>query len=148
MITYAAFTPTERTGPGPFSANDIADFEEYIASQLQGRKGAEAKDVECYLRRFPGRNIRDWKGEGDPDYLPDARPHEEPWHRLNQREVRAEATQCIARSLPANVRQAAARDPELVWNPLARRYRFRQPDDPPHGGNESLLIARSPTGGG
>ena len=117
----APFTPTERTGPGPFSPNDIADFEVYIARQLGDRPEPTRSEIERYLRRHPGHTIRDWKGKGDPDYLRPDHPREESWHKLKVLEVRALATTEIARCLPANVRQAAARDPALIWNPLARR---------------------------
>jgi hypothetical protein len=133
MSTEVIFTPTQRTGPGPFSVNDCADFEQFIAGQLRNWIGTERKEIESYLRRSPGHTVRDWKGKGDPDFLPPSERSECDWNQLPRDDVREIATINIARDLPANVRQAAARDPALIWNPLARRYRFRQSDDPVHG---------------
>lgn len=115
--------------PGNPLAADLADFEDYIASQTAGRTGAERDELEAYLRRFPGHSVSDWKAKGLPHPL-DAEPYQKPWRKLPREEVRAEGTRTIARDLPRNIRQAAARDPDLIWNPLARKYRLRVDGDP------------------
>ena len=108
---------------------DVADFEAYIARELIGRSEPDRSDLELYLRRFPGHSLRDWKGKSIIRPL-DARPFDKAWHKLKAADVHAVATATIARELPQNVRQAAARDPALIWNPLARKYRLRLPSDP------------------
>lgn len=109
----------------PPTPDDVADFEAFIASQLGAREGEERADLERYLRAFPGATVREWKGKGDLWHLSGSNPDERPWHKLKAREVRALATRHPARTLPHSIRQAAARDPGLIWNPLARRYRLR-----------------------
>lgn len=106
---------------------DRADFEAYIAAELRGRSGEERADAEAYLRTHPGMSIRDWKAKGYPMSL--GEPGEDEWADLDADQVRAAATRQPARLLARNVRQAAGRDPSLVWNPLARRYRRRLPGE-------------------
>lgn len=110
---------------------DLADFEQYISNQLQGWAETVRPDLEAYLRRFPGHSVADWKAKGPTSPL-DAAPYEARWSKLPIAEVRQAATRTIARDLPRNVRQAAARDLDLIWNPLARKYRVRLLSDPPH----------------
>ena len=112
-----------------YGRNDIADFEQHIASQIAGRPEPDRSDLEAFLRRNPGMTVRDWKGLG-PSIPLDAEGWEKPWHRLPSAEVKREAVREFARELPRNLRQAAARHPDLIWNPLARKYRVRQPSDP------------------
>jgi hypothetical protein len=116
--------------PADPSAADLADFEQYIADQLRGRGETECADLEAYLRRFPGHSVADWKGKSMCPPL-DAAPYHRPWSKLKAEEVREAATRAIARDLPRNVRQAAGRDPALIWNEYARKYRLRMPGDPP-----------------
>lgn len=111
------------------SPGDLDDFEAFIAEALRGRTGTERAEVERYLRDHPGEDIRDWKGKCDRWHLPQAKPEEQPWETLSLAHVRALATRELARRLPRNIRQAAARDPCLIWNELARRYRLKRPDD-------------------
>ena len=127
------------------SPADIADFEEFVSRSIAWRQEPERGDLERYLRRFPGHSVRDWKGKGLPCPL-DADERERPWRRLKAAEVQIEATKCISRELPRNLRQAAARDPALIWNPLARKYRLRLPSDPLPG-HESSSTAPLGTGG-
>jgi len=121
---------------------DLADFEEYIAYQLRGWGEVERAELESYLRRIPGHSVADWKAKGLTHPL-DGEPHEKPWWKLKPEEVREEATRTISRDLPRNIRQAASRDPGLIWNPLARKYRLRLPSDPlaGGGGHESKRVA-------
>jgi hypothetical protein len=102
---------------------DRADFETYIAAELRGRSGTERTEAEAFLRANPGMSVRDWKGKGFPMSL--GEPDQEDWSDLDPDQVREAATRQPARLLARNVRQAAGRDPSLVWNPLARRYRRR-----------------------
>jgi hypothetical protein len=120
-----AALPWPPGSPASPTPDDSADFEEFIAAQLGGRTGEERADLERYLRALPGATVREWKGKGDLWHLSGPEPDQRPWHKLKAREVRALATRNPARTLPHNVRQSAARDPGLVWNPLARRYRLR-----------------------
>jgi len=125
LTTAPHFAP-----PADPSPADLADFEAYIAHQLRGWGEVERADLEAYLRRFPGHSVGDWKAKGLTCPL-DAEPHAKPWWKLKPAEVREAGTRTIARDLPRNVRQAAGRDPGLIWNPLARKYRLRLPSDPP-----------------
>lgn len=109
--------------------NDLADFEMFIAGQIANFHEPDRSDLECYLRAHPGHSLRDWKGKSAV-HLSGAAIGEKPWSSLKPVAVRELATGRLARDLPLNVRQAAARDPELVWNPLARKYRLRVPGDP------------------
>ena len=109
---------------------DVADLEDYIARLVSGRAEPDRSNLEGYLRLHPGHTLRDWKGKG-PTLPPETDPKEKPWRSLSREEVRAAAVATSARDLPRNVRQAAARDNGLVWNPLARKYRLRRHDDPP-----------------
>ena len=121
------------------STADLDDFEAYIARQVRGREGDERADLEAYLRTYPGRSVADWKGRALTAPV-DALPWEKPWHKLNPAEVRDAATRSLARDLPLNIRKAAGRDPGLIWNDYARKYRARLASDPAHelgGGHES-----------
>lgn len=110
--------------------NDLADREAYITRVVGGRDNdPEFAKLPDYLRANPGHTVRDYKGLG-PVVPDEAEMGEKPWHRLGAEEVREAAVTASARDLPRNVRQAAARDPGLIWNPLARKYRLRQPGDP------------------
>ena len=109
--------------------HDIADFEAFITGSIVHLQEPDRSDCEHYLRAHPGHSLRDWKGKSAP-YLPPATVDEKPWSVLKPQMVRDMATSRLARDLPHNIRQAAAHDPELAWNPLARKYRLRQPDDP------------------
>lgn len=115
--------------PADPSAADLADFEQYIAHQLRGWGEPERSGLEAYLRRFPGHSVADWKAKGLSRPM-DAEPHHKPWWKLDAEEVREAATRTIARDLPRNVRQAAARDTGLIWNAYARKYRLRTDGDP------------------
>lgn len=115
------------------TVNDKQDFESHLASLLCGWEEPERSELEGFLRANPGMTVRDWKGLG-PSVPVEAEQWEKPWHRLKPEEVRAEAVRRFARELPRNVRQAAARDPALIWNDLAHKYRRRLPSDPPFAG--------------
>lgn len=112
-----------------FGQNDIEDFEMHIARLIRGRPDDEGEELRTFLLANPGMTVRDWKGKG-PSVPFDAEPGEKLWHRLKRAEVRDAATRAFARELPRNLRQAAARDPGLIWNHLARKYRKRLPSDP------------------
>lgn len=111
-----------------FGQNDIEDFDRHIARLLRGRNDAEREELQHFLRANPGMTVRDWKGKG-PSIPLDPEPREKPWHQLRQVDVREAATTAFARELPRNLRQAAARDPSLIWSPLGK-YRLRLPTDP------------------
>ncbi len=129
------------------STADLDDFEAYIARQVRGREGDERDDLEAYLRTYPGRSVADWKGKALTAPV-DALPWEKPWHKLNRDEVRDAATRSLARDLPLNIRKAAGRDPGLIWNDYARKYRARLATDPAHemgGGTEtSCMVGDGP----
>lgn len=117
--------------------NDLADLEAHIARVVAGRASdPDYAGLADYLRANPGHTVRDYKGLG-PSVPPDPRPWEKAWHKVTAEEVRTAAPAASARDLPRNVRQAAARDPGLIWNPLARKYRLRLPSDPPAEGRGS-----------
>lgn len=115
--------------------NDIEDREAHIIRVVAGRDShPDFADLPDYLRANPGHTVRDFKGKG-PVVPDEAEFGETSWDKLKAAEVRATAIDASARDLPRNVRQAAARDPSLIWNPLARKYRVRLPSDPqPMGG--------------
>jgi len=113
--------------------NDITDFEAHIAFLLSGRVEPDRSELERFLRANPGLTVGDWKGSG-PVVPADAQRWEKPWRLLPSDAVKEEAARHFARELPRNLRQAAARDPGLIWNPLARKYRLRTPADPPAEG--------------
>lgn len=115
--------------PGEVSASDLADFEAHIARLAGWRSEPDRSDLARFLRANPGKTVRDWKGKG-PSTPPEPQRWEQSWSRLKATEVRQSAVSAFARDLPHNVRQAAARDPGLIWNPLARKYRLRLPSDP------------------
>lgn len=131
------------------SVNDERDFEAHIASLAAHMAEPDRSNLERYLRANPGNTARDWDGKG-PSLPPEAEPWEEPWNRLNAGDVRSEAVRYFARELPQNLRQAAARDPGLIWNNLARKYRERLPSDPPADGRgpEKFDVAAERTGAG
>lgn len=111
-----------------YSANDIADFEAHISRLLAGRCEEDRRSLNSFLRANPGMTVRDWKGKG-PVVPPDPASWEKSWRQVKA-QARREAVNQFARELPRNLRQAAARDPALIWNPLARKYRLRLPSDP------------------
>lgn len=117
--------------------NDIADFEAFVAGQIDGWCEPERSDLEQYLRAQPGRSVRDWKAKASPCPAP-MEPGELAWARLHVSDVREAATQNVARELPRSVRQAAGRDRGLIWNQLAAKYRLREPTDPPAAPENSL----------
>lgn len=103
---------------------DRADFDAYVASQLNGWTDPLRAEVEGFLRAYPGSSVRDWKGKGCDAPMP-AQADEAAWLDLDPNEVRHRAIATVARLLTRNIRQAAGRDPSLIWNPLARKYRLR-----------------------
>lgn len=111
-----------------YGHNDIDDFEQHIASLLKGRPEPDRSELEAFLRAHPGMTVRDWKGLG-PSIPLDAAEWDKPWHRLKSDDVKREAVKAFARELTRNLRQAAARHPDLIWNDLARKYRVRQHGD-------------------
>ncbi len=117
--------------PSPVEQANLADLEEYITRQIDNMAEPDRSDFANYLRTHPGHSMRDWKGKSVGRFLCGAALGEKLWSTLKPLAVRQQATRELARQLPLNVRQAAARDPELVWNPLARKYRLRVPGDPP-----------------
>ncbi len=122
-----------------FGQNDIEDFERQIARATRGRTDEEAQEVRSYLLANPGQTVRDYKGKG-PTIPSDRQVGEKHWTKLRRADVQAAATTAFARDLPHNIRQAAASDPGLIWNNLARKYRKRLPSDPPGGGHESYRL--------
>lgn len=126
--------------------NDLADREAHIARVAAGRDfDPDYARLAEYLRANPGHTVRDYKGLG-PSAPAEPRPWEKVWQKVTAEEVRAAALAATARDLPCNVRQAAARDPGLIWNPLARKYRLRLPSDPLPGVKSSEM-APERTGG-
>lgn len=122
----------------------------------------EARDenerMRAWLDANPAMTVRDWKGKGftefspfDPHYVA---PGEKPFDKLTKRELaemRALATSTKARFMPKNYRQAAARDPELVWDEARREYQLRSPppsksetDDQPRTGGGSGISMPTP----
>lgn len=124
-----------KSGTRGYTANIIADdlnradFEAFIAAQIADWPERQRADLARYLRNNPGNTVRGWKGKPSPHPVWPA-AGERPWDKLRATDVRAAATTIPASLLPHNIRQAAARDPALVWNPLARKYRLRQPGEP------------------
>lgn len=108
---------------------DHADLEDYIARQIAGMATPDRASLGAYLRANPGHSMRDWKGKSI-GHLFGATPGEPDWASLRPDTVRIEATAAPARYLSRPMRQAAARNKALVWNPLARKYRLRVPGDP------------------
>lgn len=126
--------------------NDLADRETHIARVVSGRHcDPDFAGLADFLRANPGRTVRDYKGKG-PSVPPEPRPWEKAWPDLKPEEARSAAIAASARDLPQNVRQAAARDPALIWNPLARKYRLRLSSDPLPGHESSRTDAKG-TGG-
>lgn len=128
-----------------FNQNDALDRDAHIARLASQWAEPERSELARFLRANPGMTVRDWKGKG-PSLPVDAQPSERHWAKLSPREVRKAAAIASARDLPCNVRQAAGRDPALIWNPLARKYRLRLPSDPLPG-HESSSTAPLGTGG-
>lgn len=96
--------------------------------------GAGERDALAhYLASNPGMTSRDWKGKGFDAFNPFDKDHvredEKPWHELDPTEVRQIATATKARYLTKGQRQAAARDPGLIWDPIGLAYCLR-PDAP------------------
>ena len=79
-----------------YGRNDIDDFEQHIASQIEGRVEPDRSDLEAFLRRNPGMTVRDWKGLG-PSTPFEAQSWEKPWDRLTADEVKREAVREFAR---------------------------------------------------
>lgn len=114
---------------------DRTDFDAYIAGQLRGWTDPNRGEVEAFLRAHPGSSVRDWKGKGHEAPAP-ASEDEAAWASLDPNEVRDRATATVARLLTRNIRQAAGRDPSLIWNPLARKYRLRLASEEARDGPE------------
>lgn len=125
--------------------NDLADREAFICRVVSGYAEPDRGELAAYLRANPGQTARDWKGKG-PSLPFDEERGEAPWSKLKADDVRPIAIAASARDLPQNIRQAAARDPALIWNPLARKYRLRLASDPLPG-HESFCTAPKGTGG-
>ncbi|WP_294275081.1 hypothetical protein [uncultured Sphingomonas sp.] len=85
----------------------------------------DAEALASYLAANPGKTVRDWKGKDwvafDKFYVG---PGEVPFDRLDRDQVRYQADGVPARFLPRNVRQAAGRDPGMVWDEASRAYRL------------------------
>jgi hypothetical protein len=111
------------------SPADLADREAFIERLCSWHSEPDRSHLARFLRANPGMTVRDWKGKG-PVVPAEPVLGEKPWHRLKPEQVRHDAIRATARDLPRNVRQAAARDPGLIWNPLARKYRLRLPSEP------------------
>ncbi|WP_326525521.1 hypothetical protein [Sphingomonas sp.] len=116
----------------------------------------DSADRDSYLAANPGQTARDYKGKGFDEFHPFLKHHVTPgeraWDKLNPIEVRRAATTEKARFLSRGERQAAGRDPGLVWDERSRSYRLRAdiPPAPPEGpgGHESFDQARFQTGAG
>jgi hypothetical protein len=82
--------------------------------------------LDAYLTANPDKSARDFKGKGFDTFAPFDKDHvlsnEQPWHKLNPVAVRDAATTEKARFLTKGERQAAARDPGLVWVEATRSY--------------------------
>lgn len=112
---------------------DLADFEAFIAMYGSKTNGEET-DLQRWLRANPGHSYREGK-KGEPyslrmDPIDPCAPKA---GVARARYVRDRATTYLAHTLHVDIRCEAARDPALVWNPLARRYRFRAVGDAPAG---------------
>ena len=87
-----------------------------------------------YLAANPGMTAREFKGKGFDAYNPFDKDHvregEKPWHELDPAEVRQIAIGTKARYLTKGQRQAAARDPGLIWDAVSLAYCLRS-DGPP-----------------
>lgn len=107
-----------------------ADFEAYITQHTSLIAGADEADLIRYLRANPGHSRREWKRGSTPHLAEQAIDPLAPKDGLPRvAYVREQATTYLAHTLPLNIRREAARDPALVWNPLARRYRARTAED-------------------
>ena len=91
--------------------------------------------LDAYLAANPDKTPRDFKGKGFDTFHPFNKdhvgPNEQPWDRLNPVAVRDAATTEKARFLTKGERQAAARDPGLIWDEATRSY-CRRGATPPH----------------
>lgn len=91
--------------------------------------------LDTYLAANPDKTARDFKGKGFDTFAPFDKDHvrsnEQPWHKLNPVAVRDAATTEKARFLTKGERQAAARDPGLIWDEATRSY-CRGVAIPPH----------------
>ncbi len=112
---------------------DLADFEAFIA--MYGNKtGGEETDIQRWLRANPGHSYREGKkGEPYSIRMDPIDPSAPKAGVARARYVRDRATTYLAHTLHVDIRCEAARDPALVWNPLARRYRLRAVGDAPAG---------------
>lgn len=115
------------------SAADLADFEAFIA--MYGDKAdAGENDLQRWLRANPGHSHREGeKGEPYSLRMDPVDPIAPRAGLARARYVRQRATTYLAHTLHVDIRREAARDPALVWNPLARRYRRRTAEDAPAG---------------
>lgn len=90
---------------------------------------SEPDALPAYLATNPNMTARDYKGKGFDIFHPFDKhyvePGEKPWHKLDPEQVRVAATSDKARFLSKGVRQAAGRDPGLVWDEKAGAYRRR-----------------------
>ena len=95
----------------------------------------ESSPLDAYLAANPDKTARDFKGKGFDTFHPFDKdhvgPNEQPWHKLNPVAVRDAATTEKARFLTKGERQAAARDPGLIWDEANRTY-CRRADIAPH----------------
>jgi hypothetical protein len=93
-----------------------------------------ADELSRYLAANPGMTARDFKGKGFTAFAPfdkhHVAPNEKLWDALDPAEVRQAATGRPARFLSKSERQAAARDPALIWDEGSRSYRKRLASDP------------------
>jgi hypothetical protein len=113
---------------------DVADFKAWVEHQVASCTPDEQAQFERYLRAFPGRSWRDYKGKGDPCFPAPTQHGERPWRKLRPDDVRALAVTTLARDLPRNYRQAASHDRALIFNELARKYRYRTDEELEAGG--------------
>lgn len=90
---------------------------------------SEQTDAEAFLAANPDKTLRDYKGKGFNYFHPFDKhlvlEGEKPWHKLDKKQVREAATSDKARFLSKGERQAAGRDPALVWDERTRSYRRR-----------------------
>ena len=93
-----------------------------------------SRDLASFLAANPAMTPRDWKGKGFTEFAPFDKHYvaagEAPWDNLDHAEVRRLATTTRARFLSRGQRQAAARDPGLIWDERSRSYRLRADTTP------------------
>ena len=103
--------------------------------EIRRHRNLEQAALAAYLAANPSMTARDFKGKGFGPFAPFDKHHvgpgEKPWHKLDREQVRKAATSEKARFLSKGERQAAGRDPGLVWDEQAGAYR-RRADAPPH----------------